>query len=375
MAASNRKLKIGFFGRTNLFTKRGGDTYQIEETCSYVREWGHWASIITTINPDVLEPFDIIHLYNMTTVHEQYLLATLARAKGKRIVLTPIYHDLSFYQNRGRFFPYNMLKDASIDRIEHFRNLGHHFLGYTNRPALGLQRAMGYKTQQGDLLAMADALLCSSQRECEKICADFPGVDRSKCFVVPNFVNKDVVRDRTGVFSRTYGLKNYVLHVARLEDLKNQIALAHALGGTNIPVVFVGRENPNHPVYVHYFRHLLRRYTNLHYFPELSSDHYSAAFADARLHALPSWCETIGQVNLEALFHNCNTATTEHSYFGEYVNDAVPTLPPHRIEDLRDSLLAAYEAKPQEELFRRVRKHYEREAALASLATYYHQIA
>ena len=50
-------------------------------------------------------------------------------------------------------------------------------------------------------------------------------------------------------FQERFGLKDFVLCVGRIEDLKNQLGLISAMQGVNIPLVLIGNLNNAHRAY------------------------------------------------------------------------------------------------------------------------------
>jgi len=88
-------------GRTNLFSKPGGDTTQLVTLKESLTQKNLNAVISTQLEPD-LGPFDLVHLFNLIRVHDTYIQLLNCQKQKKTVVFSPIYHDLHEYNRKGR---------------------------------------------------------------------------------------------------------------------------------------------------------------------------------------------------------------------------------------------------------------------------------
>ena len=206
------------------------------------------ASISTQLKPD-LEPYDIVHLFNITRVHETYIQMINARKQGKPVVCSAIYHDLEEYNRKGRYglgrVLFCLVKDDSL--FEYCRGLFNALRDGRQVIPIARQMIVGYRSQQEAVLRCADKIIVGSSCEKATLCSRFNG---SAQIIDTHIVKVGIPRlhqeSDPDSFEKKYGLENFILCVGRIEDLKNQLGLISAMQGIEIPVVLIGELNSNH---------------------------------------------------------------------------------------------------------------------------------
>ena len=88
--------------RVNLFSKPGGDTIQMNDLKDGLIRRGLRVEISTELKPP-LDSYDIVHLFNITRVHETYIQFANAKRQRKPVVCSTIYHPLEEYNRKGRY--------------------------------------------------------------------------------------------------------------------------------------------------------------------------------------------------------------------------------------------------------------------------------
>jgi hypothetical protein len=79
--------------RLDALTNQAGDTLVVQGTAAFLQANGHEVEV--TRSPEVdLEPFDAIHLFNLTRSEAIINIARRAIRAGAAYALTPIYWDL-----------------------------------------------------------------------------------------------------------------------------------------------------------------------------------------------------------------------------------------------------------------------------------------
>src|SRR4051794_22528618 len=86
--------------RSDVFTRPGGDTVQLQKTVEALRGLGVNAEISTETEPP-LTGFDLVHLFNMTNPLQPYLQAIHAKRHGTPIVLSTVYWPQDEYYRVG----------------------------------------------------------------------------------------------------------------------------------------------------------------------------------------------------------------------------------------------------------------------------------
>ena len=320
----------------------GGDVVQLEEMMPYLREAGVTAELTGEEAPD-LSPYDLVHAINLDRPEESYRHCLNAVRQGKPVVVSTVHDDLS-----------ELLEWSDTD--------------YWKLPAPeeGLPRAQpapppdpierrkrARRNQQRQaIIDWATVYLPNARVNAQYLHEAF-GMDVSRAVVVPNGVREIFFEASPEAFAEKYGLRDFVLCVGRVESKKNQLSLVAAMRGTGIPLVIVGRPNPEA------YRQLCRRYAddNVRFIDSLSEEELASAYAAAKVHALVSWIELPGLTTLEAGAAGCNIVTTDRGSPPEYLRGMAWYCEPGRVESIRAAVLAAYEAPRSEEVRRQLRQH------------------
>ena len=216
-----------------------------------------------------------------------------------------------------------------------------------------IEKTVPFETLHKRLLRMvhlADAIVVLSQEHKkiltedmqvnpEKIRACYLGIDAER------FVGAEPY-----LFVDKYGLKDFVLEVATIQSRKGQLDLIRALDGTGLNIVFIGPLKETEKAYVKEFLNAVKSRKNVHWLGSLSHDDplLPAAFAAARVHALPSYREGFPLVNLEAAAGGCAVVTGPYPGLREYLGDDYYNVVPGNLRSIRRAVCKAYEDGRQE---------------------------
>jgi glycosyltransferase involved in cell wall biosynthesis len=284
---------------------------------------------------DRLERARLLHLFGVS--REGLELARVARARGVRVVLSPI----CWYEPRALFA-------LQPDRPRQVRALA----------AWLLRRAIPrVPSWRRELLHVVDAVLPNSSSEATQLARLF-GVERSRMHVVPNGVLPSMASGTPEPFRQRWGNDPFVLFVGRIEPRKNVLSLIGAVRSLELPLVVIGQAPP---AFQHYARECRReggcRVSWLgrldHHNPLLAS-----AYAAARVFALPSWFETPGLAALEAGLAGCPIVVTPYGSTREYFGDFALYARPHRVGEIARAIDRAWNAARDTRLARRIATHY-----------------
>lgn len=292
----------------------GGDRVHAQKTAEALRALGVDVDLETTWAPD-LGPYDLVHLFNIgngSLAEPMLRQAMRARGLGRPAVLTPIYWDLSAL--REEFGTFGAIDDG-------------------REPAV-----------QSLVLRLVERVLPNSRGEAAALAAAFPHV-RTRVRVVPVGVETRWRGGDAGRFCGRVGLeeRSFVLCAARVEPLKNQRALIEVCGDLGVPLVLAGTE------YDEDYSKRCREAAGasgagVTFLPHLDVDDLADAYAAARVHALPSWVESVGLSSLEAAVAGCKIVTTTRSGADDYFGDRAWYCDPASLESIRAAVEAAYNA-------------------------------
>lgn len=279
---------------------------------------------------------DLVHGFNVWNPESALAMARRVRRMGKPFVFSPIFLDLRDTDLWNRRLP--SLFERTLD-AEHLDEMIGEEVEAFGRDLTALREPLaGYHAMVRELIDLADHVICLSH--VEKTALEAVGAVPRSCSIIRNPVAAEDFADADpSLFVERYGLRDFVLCVARVEPRKNQMMLLHALRNTSLPVVLVGDEpNPSYSA-------LLDRYASdrVHRLGRLERGDgmLQSALAAARVVALPSWSEGAPLSALEAAASGAALVLSSKSGEAEYLGDHAHYCDPGDPVSIREAVLAA----------------------------------
>lgn len=313
------KIKIIFANRKDCFEKPGGDTVQMMKTKEYL-EKNYPVKINVVLSPEeILANTDaqIVHIFNLDTIVETNNFINAAKEANKKIVLSTIHWNYldTYYVKYLEFIglsPINVPNFIKKFLIKIF-NLFIYYLPFLNKKFSnfinkGLYCTKKYIELRKKAIREVDLLLPNSVEEMN-ICASEFNFDinyiEKKTVVVPNATDFDVNINEQSLRIDDFNLpKRYVVIAGRIDSTKNQYNLVKALyKDKDIGIVIVGRIQ-NQQTY-NKVKRLSEKRGNVYFINQLSQKDLIPIYRNALCHCLPSFYDTTGLVNLEALLCGC----------------------------------------------------------------------
>ena len=354
--ASRGRMRVLMQIRPDFREKPGGDVVQLEAMLPYLEADGVEATISGEAEPD-LEGYDLVHTINLDRPEEPYRHCLNALEQGKPVVVSPVHMDLSEFLEWGDTDYWEL-----PDPAEGLPSPGR---APTPDPIELRKRALTHLRRQA-LIDWSAAYLPNAEVNASYLNEVF-GMDLSRTVVVPNGAKEEAFEASPDLFADKYGLRDFVLCVGRVEKKKNQLGLIAAMRGSGIPLVVVGRGNPES------YLELCRRYAdeNTHFIPHLSEEELASGYAAAKVHALTSWIELPGLTTLEAAAAGCSIVSTDRGSPREYLGDMAWYCDPRDFGTIREAVVGAYKAPRSERLSEHIRANYTwRRAAERTLEGY-----
>lgn len=309
--------RILICARPNLFAKPGGDTGQILGLLRYL---GDSAKLSLELCPE-MKHVDVVHVFNLSRPIEPLIQAKHAIKFNVPVILTPIYQQLGEYNQRGRS-GFGAYVHDYLGQNEKWLEMLHALYHMSNAPCLWIRqysRAFEVMKRMGslkyELIACAQMFIASSEGELLALKSDF-GKDAIRLSeIVPVGIDpEEFTHIDKSWFVQTHGLKDFILCVARIEDLKNQLQLIHALMPIKGPLVLIGENYTFHRDYKKQVMAAAANRPQTYVLSGLIRREVLSAFAAARVHVLPSWFETTGLASLEAAASGCAIVSTNRGY-------------------------------------------------------------
>jgi len=343
-------MKVLMVSRPDARQVPGGDTVQMRELARALRGLGLMVEErLGAQKGEDYAGWTLVHLFNLQTPDFTLGEARKIRAAGRPLVLSPIYWDFSRYRQELALLEWP--KWRVMRRAMGTRAAGWLWRFRHHRPMADAQR---------QAVMLSDVLLPNSRGEQEQV--DRLGAGPKPFTVV--HCGLDPARFDPSLprllpeWARTRGIasKSYVLSAGRVEPIKNGLGLLRALRGTGIPVVLAGDTTDS--LYAKDCEAQGAILTG-----RLEEGELEATFAHARVHAQPSFTETLGMASMEAAAMGCAVVSTTTGGLREYLGDQARYCDPGDAESIRRALLAAWKAGPPGGLAQQVRTRFTWKAA------------
>lgn len=366
-------MKVLFQSRVDLFTIRGGDTTQMENTKKALEKLYPeiTVDISTNIKETNIEDYDIVHLFNLDWVCETYVQSQWAKQNNKLLVLSAIHHsqqEVELYEAKYRYDLrriYNSLISFQSMRDE-WKNIYRSFFDKRKIFPTIVQLLKGIRNSQKTILGLSDAVLVQTEAEKGDIQKDFQ-FDSKNFYKVVNGVNvelfesaspnefKNILKDKLNI---DISEKKIILNVGRIEPRKNQLSLIKAfinLEKRNLLkdcyLVFIGAFSKYSPEYKYFFKKYLSEHPNIIHLDSVPQAVVASAMKNDGIYVHPSWFETTGLVALEASLLGRRVVAAGERVF-EYMKDEAFYCEPDKVYTIENAIINAIEAGDVEQDFR-----------------------
>ncbi len=374
-------MKVLMVNHPNAERFQGGDVVQMRKTAAALRY--HGVRVTESFAPEPSPTgFDLVHVFNLRTAQDTLSQLIHLKAFGIPVVLSPLYLDpaISLWGSRAvmGFFQDDPSPELLDRRLANLRDRnvsvtvpeGSVFTAHApNRPYPHCDR------DQRAALQLVDLLLVNSTLELSALIRTLR-VTNVPFAVAPVGIDPEIFRDADPEpFVRQYGRRDFVLQVGRIEAPKNQLLLAMACHKARLPLVLIG--SSQQPQYLEW----VKKYgpDDLLVIPSLPHHELASAYAACRVHALPSWGETCGLVNLEAAMCGAAVVAGILGYEIEYLADLADYCDPADVESIGEVVVGAWNeyeagAARRADLRRRIENQFTWERSAAATYEAYCQL-
>ena len=361
-------MRVCFITRRGLWQFQGGEQVQIANTRRALQALGVEVDLADDL-PEGYRRYDLLHFFAVDRDHTP----KIQRAQGVTKVLTPIYWDrYQMYPEAwsARKPPWLVRRMAKLRRWNRRlrARVGLRDTRGGSPDDLDTGGILGYASFQ-EVVDLVDFFLPNSQMEMEAVRRNYVFVEAPCYAVVHNAVDVARLDQVSDYYEERFGFPRAVLCSAGIEVRKNQCGLVMALRDARVPIILAGQVRDER--YHYSLRVLLRRRPNVHVTGHLPPEDLNSLYRHATVHALPSFHETPGISNLEAIAHGCPNVSTMLGGLQEYVGAHSLYCNPYYLAHIRQQVLAALDQPRNEEGAAFVRSRYTWEkTAIGTLAAY-----
>jgi glycosyltransferase involved in cell wall biosynthesis len=341
-------VKVAFISRDSLYKDPGGDTVQIENTASYLRELGVEVDVLLASNKIDYSRYDLLHFFNI--IRPADILTHIKKSK-KPFVISTIYVDYTEYEkNHRKGFVGLLFKLLPSDLIEFVKVIAR-FLIKGDKIISPSYLLLGQKKAVKKIIRETALLLPNSESEYRRLVTNY-GIE--KAFrVIPNAIDPNLFNQAS---SPSLKDKKLVLCVGRIEGRKNQLNLIRALNNTEFKLFIIGSFASNQPAYEKYCRSAAA--SNIKFINNIAQEQLVSYYKEAKVHVLPSWFETTGLSSLEAGVMGCNIVITDKGDTREYFEDMAYYCNPGSLDSIRSAVMLAASNPFNEALREKILREY-----------------
>ena len=353
-------MKIVFIVRSTLFTARGGDTIQVEETAANLRNLGVAVDIKKASEKINYNDYDLLHFFNI--IRPADILLHIKRS-DKPFVVSTILINYTLYDKHHRHGITGKLFTFIPASGNEYAKALYRFL--TGRDTLVSISYLwkGQKRSVTEILKKTKAVLVQAREEYKDLVKLYGVIP--DYYLIHNGVNACLFH-----YSKTVNrVKNMVLCVARIEGLKNQYNLIKALNNTAYTLVLIGDAAPNQKGYYQQCRDIAAG--NVSFINQLPQPQLADYYAAATIHVLPSWFEVCGLSSMEAAAMGCRIVVTDNGYARSYFEDDAFYCDPAKPESILQAVELAMNTDYDNGLQKKIRENYSwKKTAADTLAVY-----
>lgn len=352
-------MKVLMVDRSDSKCFPGGDTMQLNNTASALRELGMSVDITNNVAIINVKEYDVVHVFNLMRPLEAFIAIEYAERASVPVVFSSIYWDFDKYNKVGRenYF-FSLLHESIGERAsealkelvrgrrgiytwsDFWRFFPNSFTKKLEYVSLFLPNSKG----EGDIIR-------------QKV------LPNAKFSVVFNAVDPD-----NFFIERRGSVRSGGLSVCRIDPRKNLHSILEFFNDIGLDVY--GSIAGRHRKYA--ARLMKMAGPSVSFKGPVEHDELRRVYNRYKFHILPSWLETPGLSQLEAAACGCNIISTVEGSAPEYFGEAADYVDPNDCSELGEILLRADQSDgPNLELSEFVRDTYTwRHAGIQTLRAY-----
>lgn len=334
-------MKVAFISRATLYTSPGGDTKQLEETAAGLRLMGVQVDVFLANEKIDYSSYDLLHFFNI--IRPADVIAHVRKSR-KPYVVSTIFVEYGNVKEEGRTGMVGTIKKMLPESLFEYVKTVARAVKNGEKIVSKEYLLWGHTKSTMYVAKHANMLLPNSESEYKRFVAKYPV--NTPHHVIPNGINEQQIG---ATYPHNEKYKNAILCMGRIESRKNQLNLIRALNNGPYQLYIHGKPSPNNMAYFEQCKQ--EAAANVHLGGHLDEQELYTAYANAKVHVLPSYFETTGLSSLEAAVMGCNIVVTDRGDTRDYFKNDAWYCEPEDPASIREAVEAAYDA-PYNEAFR-----------------------
>ncbi len=199
------------------------------------------------------------------------------------------------------------------------------------------------------MLHAASRVIALNENE-RKLLSTIFSLPSDRIVTIPNGLKASFATGDPLLFEEKYGVKDFVLNVASIEERKNQLTLIRAMKSLPYPLVIIGKILSEQEEYISRCRAQANK--RVIFTGSLAHDDpiLASAYRAAKLFVLPSFSEVMPLTLYEASVAGCRVVASKNVPVARPLQHLVPVFDPHSPEDLASLITTEMEKPPTLEL-------------------------
>lgn len=196
-------------------------------------------------------------------------------------------------------------------------------------------------------LRNASKIIAISKTVKNEILECFPFIKENRVIVIYNGYDKKLfnpeINTEDANFKNKNGLKDYILYVGRISEIKNTFTLIKAFGEiankTETDLLIIGRDESGILPKANEYIKQNKLESRVKFIDFLSENELTAAYKSAKIFVLPSFSEGFGLTAVEAMACGIPVIISDIPALNEITNDAAIKFNPENYTELSEKLL------------------------------------
>ena len=355
------KIKnVALLVRGDFFSKKGGDTVQIENYKKYAKLINYEIITLENIEKIKKNKYDWYVLTNIDRCYDylEFYKKIKSINDEKKIIVLPIHHSFDsikeFKKHTKKIYIKNQLLEEKIKSIirsikdrKIIRAINHGFF-------------INYRKSIMESLKKSKKIILIANGEGKNLSKDFQIEEKQieeKSIIIRNGTSQTNHEEKKEHSKKDREID--VLICGRIEPRKNQLNIAKIFEkNKKLKILFLGKINGNFKKYGKSFNEIIEKNKNMTHVDECKQEDVVKYYENSKCHLSASWFEVSSLVDIEAYDNGCQVISSKNGHSNEIINgDGFYILNPSKIEEIEEIVEKAIKNSEKNQSIRKLSTH------------------